>query len=505
MKAKFQKGLFALLALILVVSLISACAQPPAPTEAPAATEAPAEGEAPSGEAPAAGGVPAVCDKKFEGVELTVMPVEEPYAMGFRNFEEDMKEKFGVTFKYDFTTEPEAFNKIITDFVLGSSPYDIVLFMPSHMADISDYLEPVGDWAAANNVDFGKENWLPRAWSLYTQWKGKWITMPWDIDVVFFMYNKEAFERPENQAKYKEMYGKDLKLPETWDEYAQLAEFFQGWDWAGDGREHYGVAETWTKGYYWYMWQPRFASFGGQYFDENMKALVNSEAGVAALKNMVEAKKGAAPGMANFAYADQETSFAKGDTAMTFSWPSVLKVAELGEQSAVKGKVGLALLPAGEPGGKRLASLEGGWSMGVPKASKNKDAAMCVIWYLSQPEVHDANTRNPPQGMDPGTYSAFAPGSLMCEGYPTAADLCVVNKQSIETGYPEIYLHGNGQYMDALNYEVGEALENGKDPQQAMDDVAKKWDEITEQIGVDIQKADWQMLLTGDMQYMPEP
>ena len=52
---------------------------------------------------------------------------------------------------------------------------------------------------------------------------------------------------------------------------------------------------------------------------------------------------------------------------------------------------------------------------------------------------------------------------------------------------------------------MGEALENGKDPQQAMDDVAKKWDEITAQIGIDVQKADWQMLLTGDMLYMPSP
>ena len=39
-------------------------------------------------------------------------------------------------------------------------------------------------------------------------------------------------------------------------------------------------------------------------------------------------------------------------------------------------------------------------------------------------------------------------------------------------------------------YEVEEALEAGKDPQQAMDDVARKRDEITAQSGIDIQKAD---------------
>ena len=141
--------------------------------------------------------------------------------------------------------------------------------------------------------------------------------------------------------------------------------------------------------------------------------------------------------------------------------------------------------------------------MGVPQYAKIKEAAVCVLWYMSQVEVHNVNTRNPPTGMEPGTKSAFAPGSPVCEGYPTAADFCAVNLHFIETSYPEIYLHGNGQYMDALNYEVGDALEAGKEPQQAMDDVAKKWDEITAQIGRDKQIEDWKAFLNENFHYMP--
>jgi multiple sugar transport system substrate-binding protein len=526
MKAnRINRATFAVLSIILIASMVlAACAQPATPSPAPVATEAPAEPaateppattEVPAAtEAPATteapvdtGGVPAACFKKFDGVTLNVMPVAEAYALAFRNYEEDMKDKLGVSFKYDFTTVPEAFNKIISDFALGTSAYDIVLFQPANLPDIYSYLEPIGPWSEANGVDFDKDNWEPRAWALYTQWNDTWVTMPWDVDIVYFVYNKTAFERPENQEKYKTAFGKDLKPPETWEEYAQLAQFFNDWDWAGDGRTHYGAAETWAAGWTWYMWQPRFGNYGGQYFDKDMKPLINQAAGVEALKNMVESQKGMIAGVNNFGYADQETAFAKGDVAMAFSWPSINKTAELGDQSTVKGQVGIDLLPGAMVDGNlnRVGSLEGGWSMGVPTYAENKDAALCVTWYLSQAAVHDANAAIPATALDSGTKSSFEPDSAVCSAFPTAADMCTISVESIARGFPEIYLHGRAEYMDALMYEIGQALTAGKDPQQAMDDAAKKWDEITDNIGRDQQIADWNSLLSGNMQYQPTP
>jgi multiple sugar transport system substrate-binding protein len=497
---KFPKILLIGISIVLIASMIGACAQAtPEPTDAPAEPEAPAEVE-PTAEPE----MEAACEN-FGDVTLSVMPVAEAYALGFRNYEDQMKEELGVSFNYDFTTVPEAFNKIISDFALGTSAYDIVLFQPANLPDIATYLEPIGPWADANHMDFDQENWEPRAWSLYTQWADQWVTMPWDVDIVYFDYNKTAFERPENQEKYMEEFGTELKPPETWEEYAQIAEFFNGWDWAGDGRDHYGTAETWAAGWTWYMWQPRFGSYGGQYFDEEMNPLINSEAGVAALQNMVDSQKGMIAGVNNFGYADQATAFVQGDIAMTFSWPSINKDAELGEQSTVKGNVGVDLLPGAVIDGEvvRRASLEGGWSMGVPAFAENKEAALCVVHFMSQAFVHDGNSAIPATAIDSGTKSSFTADAEQCNLWPTANEMCAISKLSIETGFPEIYLHGREQYMDAIMYEIGLALVDGKDPQTALDDAAKVWDEITDTIGRDNQIADWNALLTGDMQYMP--
>ena len=49
-------------------------------------------------------------------------------------------------------------------------------------------------------------------------------------------------ENPEYQAKFKAKYGYDLAPPKAWKEVRDTAEFFNGWDWDGDGRKEYGAA-----------------------------------------------------------------------------------------------------------------------------------------------------------------------------------------------------------------------------------------------------------------------
>jgi multiple sugar transport system substrate-binding protein len=494
MKTKFHKVFLIALALFLIASMLSACAQPSPTTEPQAVTEAPPADTEPSSvaETPPVEGC-----TNFGDVTLNVMPVGDAYASAFRMFGDDLKDKYGVSFTFDFTTVPEAFAKVQQDFALGTSSYDIIVFQPWNLPDMAPYLEPIQPFADRTGLDFNYDDWLPTVWAYYTTYHDQWVSMPFDIDVVFIMYNKAAFENPDNQAKYMEEYGKELAPPETWEDYAQIATFFNDWDWAGDGRTHYGAAETWTAGWPWYMWHPRFAAYGGQYFDENMNPMINLPAGVEATKNMVASAEGMVPGVNNFAYQDQATSFTNGDVAMVFSWTSMGKVAELSEGSKIQGNVGYAVLPGGMVRDQLIkrASMEGGWSFGVPTYSENKDAALCVVWYLTQRDKHIEVSADPDTAIDSGTYSSFEPDSKQCTAFEAGQQWCEYSKESIETGFPEIFMKGRAEYMDALNYELGQVLTAGKDPQQAMDDAAEKWDEITDRYGRDAQIEDWAIQL----------
>ena len=58
---------------------------------------------------------------------------------------------------------------------------------------------------------------------------------------------KDVIDNPEMQAKYKADTGKELKVPTTWKEYGEMASYFNGWDWDGDGELEYGSAEVMKK------------------------------------------------------------------------------------------------------------------------------------------------------------------------------------------------------------------------------------------------------------------
>ena len=64
---------------------------------------------------------------------------------------------------------------------------------------------------------------------------------------IISKYRKDVIDNPEYQAKYKAETGKELRVPQTWKEYAEIASFFNGWDWDNDGELEYGSAEVMKK------------------------------------------------------------------------------------------------------------------------------------------------------------------------------------------------------------------------------------------------------------------
>jgi multiple sugar transport system substrate-binding protein len=72
--------------------------------------------------------------------------------------------------------------------------------------------------------------------------------------------------------------------------------------------------------------------------------------------------------------------------------------------------------------------------------------------------------------------------------WPTAADYLKTLRQGGEQGYSDLAILETYKYWDSMGRAVVAAI-GGKDPKAALDDLAKEWDALTEQIGVDRQKA----------------
>src|SRR4029079_2555814 len=114
---------------------------------------------------------------------------------------------------------------------------------------------------------------------------GKYYAAPCEIDAGGFAYRKDLFEDPKEQAAFKEKYKRELKVPETWQQLKDIAEFFQRPE-----QKLYGVTmftdpdgyDAVTMGFQQIMW-----SWGGRYCDENtfkVEGVLNSPESIQGLE-----------------------------------------------------------------------------------------------------------------------------------------------------------------------------------------------------------------------------
>ena len=69
-------------------------------------------------------------------------------------------------------------------------------------------------------------------------------------------------------------------------------------------------------------WRQRFFVYGGQYFDENMKPLLNTKPGIRALQDMVDTIQCYPPGVLLFEAEEPKTMLIKGEVPMLYPGPA---------------------------------------------------------------------------------------------------------------------------------------------------------------------------------------
>lgn len=425
--------------------------------------------------------------------ELTVAVHAVPHATAVYKFRDQFEEEYGIKVNVVEMAPEAIYEKQMTEFTAESGAFDVVQFNPAWIADYSYHLEPLLPLAEKNNLDFKTEDLVPTFREFYDSWAGVMYGMTWDGDVHVFYYNKLAFDNEDYQKKFEDEYGRELVVPRTWKEYIEVAKFFSGWDWDGDGEEEYGAAEYLGRGrmYWWFL--DRFASMGGVYFDEEMTPLINTEAGMMALENMIEAVPYLPPGALSHTYMEVRLAITKGDVAMGKQWTCVGKAADLDEEeSKVMGQIGYSLVPGWEWEEGEIVyrpMIAGGWDLGIPKYSQKKDTAAQFLHFITSPEISLKITMDPATSLDPYRLSHYEAPEFQAL-WPAAKDYLEAIFDNLSLGFPDLQIPGAAEYMDVLDLELTEALA-GKNPEEALNTAADQWNEITERLGFDDQKESW--------------
>ena len=233
--------------------------------------------------------------------------------------------------------------------ILANHFIDLAEHLPAE--ELSDHFEAL---VANNNVD------------------GKLVAAPFFVDAGLLYYRTDLLEKHGRQA------------PQSWAELTETAQMI------ADAERGEGNSEM--QGY---VWQGRayegltcnaiewVASFGGgAIVDPDGKITINNPQAAEAI-SMAKGWIGtiSPEGVLNYAEEDARGVFQSGNAVFMRNWPYAWALANA-DDSPVKDKVGVTVLPQGGEGGRHSAAL-GGQQLAVSKYSAHPAEAADLVRYLT--------------------------------------------------------------------------------------------------------------------------
>jgi len=408
---KQRKNLFLLLAVLTVLAvLLAACGgakatpAPAAPTAVPEATKAPEPTKAPEAtkapeptKAPEATKAPeptkaagpmmgpdgaayAGLDKDLTGQTIRMAniggaPYEAMYAEA-KIFEEKTGAKVEIV-KLGDGFEIDRYLK--QAYASGTVDFDVAWDHTSFMSQYTPFLEDLNQYFTPEEL----KAFSPAIVKAATV-DGKLLLIPRHADISVMHYRTDLFENKDLQAKFKAKYGYDLLPPTTLAQMKDMAEFFVDEKAIDYGTQFAGKEEALAGRFY-----EMLVANGGNYFDDKLQPIFNSEAGKMTADWMKELyDKGAIPkDTTNLLWPEVAQNWCDGKVAFYLEWYGWYSYFQDPKSCGkVAGKFDLVRGPTGADEAKHTG-WAGAHAFSVPTAGKNHEAAAQLIKFLTSEKV----------------------------------------------------------------------------------------------------------------------
>lgn len=224
------------------------------------------------------------------------------------------------------------------------------------------------------------EGWHPSLLHLQ-QIKNSTYGLPFHDGPECLIFRKDLFEDVAEKENFKNQFGYELNPPKTWEEFVQIAEFFNrpeenlyGCVFANYPDGHNMVfdfcLQLWTR--------------GGSLLNAQNEININQNTAIEALdfyRTIVNNKKAVHPKSKSFGSVEAGLAFAEGEAAMAINWFGFASMGEVIEESKVKGKVDITELPCNE--NHKTASLNVYWLYTIGIGSKHKELAYDFLRFAT--------------------------------------------------------------------------------------------------------------------------
>lgn len=315
----------------------------------------------------------------YEKYKGTTVVVSWPALSHFNNAEtllEEFTEETGIEVEVDALQYLKLRDRQLLEMSKPEGEYDVVswvvmwkgeyvskglltplsqFFTSGSLVDPKFDIDDIADAYIQNGgVVGGKKGYMPGV-------SGALYGLPFGAETSILAYRKDIFEE------------KGIEVPTTYDELTSVMTTLH----------EAGVPALTSRGKTGHQvtaaWLFHLAPLGGKVFDDEWNPVINSPESVKAAEFLRHTVKTGPKGIETFGFGEASAAFLQGDAAMHLDTLKIAAMSRNPKLSKIDGKVGYALHPVGT----RCGSETGGFALGIPANSKNKEAAFMLIQYLT--------------------------------------------------------------------------------------------------------------------------
>ena len=293
----------------------------------------------------------------------------------------------------------------------------------------------------------GKKGYMPgKSGALYG--------LPFGAETSILAYRKDIFEE------------QGLEIPTTYDELRDVMSKLHD----------AGIPAMTSRGKTGHQvtagWLLHLAPMGGKIFDDQWNPVINSPEAVKAAEFMRHTVNTGPRGIETFGFGEASAAFLQGDAALYLDTLKIAAMSRNPKLSTVDGMVGFALHPTDV----RCGSETGGFAMGIPANSRNKEAAFLLIQYLTNKA---GDQRMVELGGDPVRISTLMNNADSFEDYPIVAEQLPCADPDWRPLIPE----WNELNIDVLGQALTKVITTDDPIQPIMDEANEKARAIMEREG----------------------
>lgn len=450
----------------------------------------------------------AISQKNYRGITLNVLTLDtpvlgEPVVRHARDFEELTGARLNIT--------RVPFSQLYQEALLGlrQRKYDVLFFGSMWIADVLPYLAPL----PKKMLDSPQYQDVLPHYKRVASWGDVAYMAPIDGDRHYLQYRRDLLENPTFQTEFKNKTGRELEAPKTWPELQEIARFFQGRK-LPDGSLISGLAEVTVSdallGNYFIKRAAPYAKHpdvkGGFYFDlETMTPLINTPGFVEALQDFVAAQDLYPPGGQRLSFFEAIKTFGRGNVVFSDSWDDPF-VEAMEPGNPLRNQVAAALSPGSRKVWNRKTQrwdsfpevnyapyIVYGWTSGVAKSSQHQEAAFDFLGFYANRKNHQSDLLVGRFGMNPFRQSDLdARLWIDRAGWNEAVARSYVEtlerQSKSRNRVLDLRIHRGQEYVYILSVGVYRAITGRESPQTALDEVARRWQRLTQRVGVDKQR-----------------